>query len=73
MLQLTLESPIEGINKGYVVKMSAALLLLMYSLCQKLDTACVRRVLLKNDCICMTKEDGFRVLGRGGVEGSEGS
>lgn len=76
MSQLTLESPTEGIKKGYVVKMSAALLLLMNYLCQMLDTACVSRVLLKNDCICMTKADGFRVLRREGARvgwgGSEG-
>lgn len=74
MSQLTLENPTEGTKKGYVIKMSATLLLLMNSLCQTLDTACVSRVLLKNDFICMTKADGFRVLrregGRGG--GSEG-
>lgn len=73
LFELSLESPIEDIKKGYVVKMSAALLLLMNSLCQMLDTACVSRVLLKNDCICMTKADGFRVLRReGGVGGLKG-
>lgn len=72
MSQLTLESPTEGIKNGYVVKMSAALLLLMNYLCQMLDTACVSRVLLKNDCICMTKADGFRVLRREGGGGRVG-
>lgn len=47
MSQLTLGSLTEGIKKGYVVKLSAALLLLMNSLCQMLDTACVSWVLLK--------------------------
>lgn len=55
-------------NKANVVKMSPTLLLSMNSLCQMLDTACVSRVLLKNDLICMTKADGFRVVTReGGV------
>lgn len=73
MSQLILESPTEGIKKGSVVKMSATLLLLINSLCQMLDTACVSRVLLKNDCICTTKADGFRVLRRkGGVGGLKG-
>ena len=73
MSQLTLESLTEGIKKGYVVKMSATLLLLMNSLCQMLDTACVSWVLLKNNFICMTKADGFRVLRmEGGVGGLTG-
>lgn len=42
------------------------------SLCQMLDTACVSGVLLKNDRICMTKADGFRVRSREG-EGGGGS
>lgn len=58
-----------------MVKMSAALLLLMNSLCQMLDTACVSRVLFFKNGICMTKADGFRVLRRegwvgGGLKGS---
>lgn len=53
-----------------MVKMSAAPLLLMNSLCQMLDTAYASRVLLKNGRIYMTKADGFRVLRReGGREG----
>lgn len=71
MFQLTLKCPIESINKGYVVKMSASMLLLMNSMCQMLDTACVSKVLLKNDHICMTKADGFRELKSegGGLQG----
>lgn len=48
--------------------MSATLLLLMNSLCQMLDTACVSGVLLKNDCICMTKASEYEG-GRGGLKG----
>lgn len=73
MSQLTLGSLTEGIKKGYVVKLSAALLLLMNSLCQMLDTACVSWVLLKKRlhlhdkgwCLQGTKDGG-----RGG--GSDG-
>lgn len=52
--------------KVCVVKMSAAALLLMNSQSQMLDTACANRLLLKDDSICMTKADGFRVLKRKG-------
>lgn len=68
---VTLEITIVGIKKGFLVKMSTALLVGMNSLCQMLDTACVRRALLKNYHIYMTKADGFRVLKRG-REGGEG-
>lgn len=61
---LNTKCSVVNINKAHTVKMSAALLLLMNSLWQMLDTAYVNRLLLKNGSICMTKPDGFRVEGR---------
>lgn len=61
---LNTKCSVVNINKAHTVKMSATLLLLMNSLWQMLDTAYVNRLLLKNGSICMTKPNGFRVVGR---------